>query len=583
MSPAVDVHKVFAAYFAGVEALAWAVSKTLAEGSICLDLETFKKSIANNDEFWQANPFREEARSAEEMTAEGLFVTHKEDELKPFVAHNGKVYLHRYFTYETQIIENITRLGSNFKIITGGPGTGKTYSLAKELEEIFRTTPDIQVAMAAPTGKAAARMEESIRKFTDDTRNNIEQSIKDKLNALKASTIHRLLGYIRNSVFFRHNKENPLPYDVVIIDEASMIDGAMMAKLLNAIGDNTRFYLIGDKDQLASVEAGSVFGDICRAKDSMLVKAEVKVEVEVEVKVKAEVKAEDEVEAERSEVSNAERGEISLHVGDESGKAPKAERGEISLHVEVKVKNWRAADSPRLIAFSGEIIAGNQDLVSTYENNNEVVIDTEYAETLFNEQVKLYKEYIAEENITAALQKLNRVRVLCVTREHDHSVAETNGRIEKLLRKEINDPSLFSPKAGFYHNQPIIITKNDYDLGVNNGDVGLVRRGDKGVLKAYFEAQDGKERVYAAGYLNHYETVFAMTIHKSQGSEFDHVVVLLPEKQARKLLTRELLYTAVTRAKKKVLVQSAPDSLVHCITKTVSRASGLTERIMNKS
>ncbi len=410
MNKTIDVHEVFARYFQGVEALAWVVSKTLAEGSICLDLETFKNSIEQDDEFWQANPFREEAGPVEEMIVEGHFVTHKENALKPFVVYNGKVYLHRYFTYETQIIENIVRLGGNFKIITGGPGTGKTYSVAKELKGLFRTTPDLQVAMAAPTGKAAARMEESIRKFTGDTSNTIEPSIKEKLNALKASTIHRLLGYLHNSVFFSHNKENPLPFDVVIIDEASMIDGAMMAKLLNAIGDNTRFYLIGDKDQLASVEAGSVFGDICRAKDRTLVKAEVEVEVKVEV----------EDEDERSEVSNAERGEISLHVGDEPDKAPKAEREKISLNVEVKDKNWRAENSPRLVAFSGEIIAGNQDLVSTYENNNEVVIDTEYAETLFNEQVKLYLDYINATDINEALKLLNRVRVLCVTREHDH-------------------------------------------------------------------------------------------------------------------------------------------------------------------
>ena len=526
MTEATDVHKIFARQFRGIEALAYAVSRTLADGSICLDLKSFKKSIRNNDESWQANPFREEAGNVDDMSAEGSFVTHKKDELKPFVLHNGKIYLHRYFTYETQIIDNIKRLGDKFKIITGGPGTGKTYSVATELVKLFKENADIKVALAAPTGKAAARMEESIRKFTADPDNKLEPVLKEKLNGLKGQTIHRLLGYLRNSVFFKHNKENPLPYDVVVIDEASMIDGAMMSKLLNAIGEGTLFYLIGDKDQLASVEAGSVFGDICRARESALLKDK----------------------------------------------------------VEVKFENFRA-EGENIITFSKKLIEGETDFILNYENNNEVVIDKpvngKFSDELFEKEALIYKEYIEAGDIKTALQKLNRIRVLCVTREHDNSVAEANERVAKLLRKGINDPAIFSPKAGFYHNQPIIITKNDYNLGLNNGDVGLIRRDEKGVLKAYFEGQDGKVKPYPAGYLNNYETVFAMTIHKSQGSEFDNVVVLLPEKQARKLLTRELLYTAVTRAKKKVLVQSIPESMEHCLNHVVSRASGLTERIQD--
>ena len=525
MNKSIDVHEVFARYFTGAEALAYAISKTLADGSICLDLAVLKNSIENNDELWQANPFREHAKPFDDMIREGLFVTHKADELKPFVIHKGKAYLHRYFTYETRIIDHIRRLGDRFRVITGGPGTGKTYSLAMKLADMFENKSDLKAALAAPTGKAAARMEEAIRQFAASQHEKpLNKEIIDKLNSLKAQTLHRLLGYNRNSINFRHKTTNPLPFDVVIVDEASMIDGAMMAKLLDAIGENTTLFLVGDKDQLASVEAGSVFGDICRAKDSTLIEDK----------------------------------------------------------VEVKVENWRAKKSPLLIEFSEKIIAGKQDFITAYENNNEVVVDTQYAETLFHEQIRLYKEYITEQDIKTALKKLNRVRVLCVTREHDHSVAEANSRIEKFLKKEVNDSMLFSPREGFYHNQPIIITKNDYNLGVNNGDVGLIRR-DGEVLKAWFEdaEKEAGYKVIPAGYLNHYETVFAMTIHKSQGSEFDHVVVLLPEKQARKLLTRELLYTAVTRARKQVLLQSTPESLAHCIEAVVSRASGLTERIKN--
>ena len=528
MNKIIDVHEVFAGYYQGVEALAYAISKTLADGSICLDLDVFNHSIENNDEPWQANPFREHAKPFQEMIREGLFATYKADEAKPFVIHNGKAYLHRYFTYETSIIDHIRRLGDRFRVITGGPGTGKTYSLAMRLAGMFDKKPESQVALAAPTGKAAARMEEAIRQFTASRHEKpLKTEIIDKLNALKAKTLHRLLGFNRNSINFRHNATNPLPFDVVIVDEASMIDGAMMAKLLDAIGENTTLFLVGDKDQLASVEAGSVFGDICRAKESKLMKDK----------------------------------------------------------VEVKVENYRA-EGKNIITFSKKLIEGEKECILHYENNNEVFIDKpidgKFSNELFNQEILLYKDYITEPDIKTALKKLNRVRVLCVTREHDHSVAEANSRIEKFLRKEVNDSMLFSPREGFYHNQPIIITKNDYNLGVNNGDVGLIRREGE-VLKACFEDAEKEVgyKVIPAGYLNHYETVFAMTIHKSQGSEFDHVVVLLPEKQARKLLTRELLYTAVTRARKKVLVQSTPGSLAHCIEKVVSRASGLTQRIIN--
>lgn len=531
MKQAVDVHKVFAEYFKGVEALAYAVSKTLEEGSICLDIEgykeTFKKIVNEKGDTEKLNPFLKDLTELDSQTKEGKFVTLSDKELKPFIIRNGKVYLHRYFQYETQIIDNIKRLGKKLKIITGGPGTGKTYSVGENLVEILEGDINKTIALAAPTGKAAARMNEALKNYALEKQKEPDDEVFTKLTSLNAKTLHRLLGYVRNSVFFKHNKENPLPFNVVVIDEASMIDGAMMAKLLNAIGDNTTFYLIGDKDQLASVEAGSVFGDICRAKDSALMKDK----------------------------------------------------------VEVKVKNWRAEKSPRLMEFSQKIIDGKDDndtkkeYIKSYENNEEVVIDTEYDEDLFNEQIKLYKEYIEAPTVEEALKKLIRVRVLCVTREHDHSVAEANDRIEKYLKEMIQNKDLFDPKDGFYHNQPVIITKNDYNLGLNNGDVGLIRKDGNGSFKFYYEGQDGELKFHPAGYLSHYETVFAMTIHKSQGSEFENVVVLLPEKQARKLLTRELLYTAVTRAKKKVLVQSIPESLEHCLNNVVSRASGLTERI----
>jgi len=543
MKDPVDVHKVFAEYFKGYETLAYALSAKLADGNICLDIEAYKKELPNILNAEKAKEFFNETDSKFwvspedfELQIEGEYVANNSSVLKPFVILNGQAYLQRYFTYETQIIDNIRRLGNCFHIITGGPGSGKTYSVSTKLVELFRKNINLKVALAAPTGKAAARMNESIKNFAESPENGIPEKIKTNLTGLKAQTIHRLLGYMADSVFFRHDEKNRLPFDVVIIDECSMVDGAMMAKLLNAMNDNTELYLLGDKDQLASVEAGSVFGDLCRAGDTVLLKKK----------------------------------------------------------VDIKVESFRFKPNEGIGKFSKEVIDGTFSDVKSYSNDNQITIELLASEdpktNLFKERVIKsgsfkkyaleYQEYIYEDNIGSALKSLNKVRFLCVTRDNDYSVAATNKAIERLLKETIADKEKFDPKEGFYHNQPVIITQNDYKLNIFNGDVGIIRR-DGDVLVAYFETSDGEIRKIPAGYLNHFETVFAMTIHKSQGSEFDHVVVILPEKQGEKLLTRELLYTGVTRAKTNVLLMTSEQVLRKCVERSVSRASGLEERLKN--
>lgn len=512
----IDVHKIFATYFKGCETLAYALSSKLSEGNICLDIEKYKENLSET-----AAVFRTSPELFDQQCMDGKFVTHSDTELKPFVIHNGQAYLHRYFQYETQIIENIKRLDKNFRIITGGPGTGKTYSVSTNLVWLFKDNINLKVALAAPTGKAASRMNESIKDFAAKHKDESSIDVKSRLTDLKAQTIHMLLGNITDSVFFRYNEKNRLPYDVVIIDECSMIDGAMMAKLLNAIDNNTMVYLLGDKDQLASIEAGSVFGDLCRANNYKLL----------------------------------------------CGK------------VVVKTTSYRFDADKGIGKFSQEVISGSFTDLDSYDKDEQITIDTSYSKDLFEQYAILYKEYITESDIKAALKKLNRVRFLCVTRENEHSVREVNKQIQYYLSKEIPE---FLPKSeGFYHNQPIIITQNDYQLGVFNGDVGLIRKEGE-TLFAFFESTDGEIKKIQAGYLNHYDTVFAMTIHKSQGSEFDNVVVIFPEKQGEKLLTRELVYTAVTRAKEKVILQTSVEVLKKCVERKVSRASGLEKRLKSE-
>lgn len=513
-----DVHEIFANRFKGVEPLAYALSINLAEGQICVDISSYQEEFSAS--IYENNQLVVSQQNFESLCLESPYVGINADDLKPFIIKEGKAYLHRYYRYETLIIEHIKRLNSNFTIITGGPGTGKTYSVANLLVEQFTKNPTLKVALAAPTAKAAVRMSESIKNYAENPSNHLSDRISNLLTNLKAQTLHRLLGYKRNSVFFKHDEIIRLPFDIVIIDECSMIDGAMMAKLMNAINTTTQLYLLGDKDQLSAVEAGSVFSDLCQAKDAAI------------------------------------------------------------LHDKIVLKTitWRFDENMGIGRFSKEIIEGDNSGIDRYENDEQVTIDKNYSEELFKAYALEYQSYLKEIDIKTALKKLNNVRFLCATRRNKHSVEETNQRIEKLLKSELKDPSLFNPKEGTYHNQPILITKNNYNLGVFNGDIALIRWNGNALI-AYIENNDGSIKSMPAGYLTDFETAFAMTIHKSQGSEFNKVVVVLPETPQSKLLTRELLYTAVTRAKTKLLVQSSEETLKTCIERRVERSSGLTQRL----
>lgn len=528
MTKQTDLHKIFARYFTGVESLAYALSKKLSEGNICLDINEYRNELPGlltqqrtSETFQEEDAvFWADPASFGRQCMAGKYVTHSETGVKPFVVQNGRAYMHRYYQYETRIIDNIARLGDHFRIITGGPGTGKTHGVATILANLYGADRHLKVALAAPTGKAAARMNEAIMRFAANDSNGLDTPTREWLSGLQAQTLHRLLGYIPDSVFFRYNDTNRLPYDIMIVDECSMVDVALMAKLLDAVDGHSRLFLLGDKDQLASVEAGSVFGDLCRAADSPLLKGK----------------------------------------------------------VEIKTKSWRFDPDKGIGRFSAEVIAGKTTGTDTYKDDAQICIKQGFPEGLIREFAMLYGEYIGEEDIKTALQKLNLVRFLCVTRENEWSVSYVNQRIQKILAKEI--PGFQPRTSGFYHNQPIIVTQNDYNLMVFNGDVGLIRKEGE-TFYAWFEGTNGEVRKVQAGYLNHYETVFAMTIHKSQGSEFDNVVVILPEKQGEKLLTRELLYTAVTRAKSRVLLLASNESLGKCVERAVSRASGIEKRLKN--
>jgi exodeoxyribonuclease V alpha subunit len=447
-----------------------------------------------------------------------------------------------------QLVSVLQALLNNFSIITGGPGTGKTTTLAKLLIVLYELEPDAKVALAAPTGKASMRMFESLKSSTLP----FSVETKSKIDKLKPSTIHGLLGYKKESVNFKYNAENPLPYNWVVVDEASMIDVPMFSKLLEALGDNCRIILLGDKDQLASVEAGSLLGDLCQTLPSLNI------------------------------FSNKSATWINEFIEDSEKKIKPefigVQKQLLSGHI-IELKFSHRFNSQGAIGkMSRAVIEGDTEKLTTLIENSagtNVKIDHQYTPQILESFVEGYANYIQEVDIKTALKKLNERRVLVAVRQGPRGLYATNQFIELHLRKK----GLLRPDGEFYEHKPIMVTRNMHDLGLLNGDTGIMRKDDKGNLKVWFEDGLGGIKSILPAYLNYYETAFAMTIHKSQGSEFDQVIVILPEGTSNALLTRELLYTGITRARTSITIQGEMDTIRHSVESCVQRISGITGRV----
>jgi len=432
------------------------VLEQLEKGSICFELSAAEK---------------------EELEKEKSEAIGAQNQVRPLILDGERLYIQRYFEYQKRILDKIKILLENKKlhVITGGPGTGKTTSLANILKDRLNE----KILLAAPTGKAALRMKESLAL----------QGIE-----AQAKTLHRLLGYIPLSVNFSHTKENPLEADIIAIDECSMIDLQMMAKLLEAVGDTCDLYLLGDKNQLASVEAGSVFADIC--------------------------------------------GKLEREYSDEipNGKFE-------TCPYEEKTKNYRAQNALGIADLSKQILSGE---VKDFGNEN-----VEFLEKL-DLNNDWYNDLFNAKDEKTALNFLRTFQILCATK------SGRNGCVK------INEILCGSAKKKNAKYIPIIITENDYQQNLFNGDVGI--KDEKSNL-AYFE---NKEGAIPALTLPKHEPAFAITIHKSQGSEYDKVAVVYPDKkQEEELFTRELLYTAITRAKKRVILVGQPGTLITTMKKSI--------------
>jgi exodeoxyribonuclease V alpha subunit len=453
----------------------------------------------------------------------------------------------------------------NFAIITGGPGTGKTTTVAKLIYLLFleSTGRNLNVELVAQTGKAAARLKESLMISAGDLEFGIGQlnpEILNRFSQIHPKTIHRLLGYNPNNQGFEYNADNLLPADVVIVDEASMADAPLLASLLQALKKETRLYLLGDRNQLTSVEVGSVFSDLCLAKLDAVSDLSMVTESAIF----------------QPFLSEQEK----RHFVDYHKPLPSAEF--IDQIIELK-RSFRFNDRQQIGLLAKNLIAdktlAEEDLKPYMgENGKEVrFLENNSNPNFFFEN---FRSYLNETNIPKALQLVNKAKVLCALKR---DALEYNALTEKFLHKN----NLLEPNEGYYHNQPIMITANDYFSGLYNGDIGLIREDENGNLRAYFEfsTSDGKgkeiKNFSPAGILS-FETAFAITIHKSQGSEFDSILMVLPTNDDKGILTKELVYTGLTRAKKCALIMCDKDIFLAASNQPVSRISGLANRISHE-
>jgi len=467
---------------------------------------------------------------------------------------------------------------SNFAIITGGPGTGKTTTVVKLLAllqglRLANQETPLQIHLAAPTGKAAARLSESIAGSIErlELPEPLAEEIKNKIPK-EVTTLHRLLGSLPNTRNFRHHATNPLATDLVVVDEASMVDVEMMARLVDALPSSARLILLGDKDQLASVEAGSILGDLCQTADAAHYTKATQAWIK---QLSNEQLADEFIDAQGTALQQAtcmlrHSYRFSAHpgIGELASQVNSGTATSASLKNSFK-KHPESLNSLQLLAtseqFSIELAPLEKLVVEGYQG---------YLTTLKKlqpKQANTSPEELQEWalNVFAAH---NQFQLLTAVRRGVFGVENLNLLIAKVLR---NKQLLPEGESLWYSGRPLLVTRNDYSLKLMNGDIGICMQWpEKGLRVAFPDGKQGIRWVLPSR-LQAVETVFAMTVHKSQGSEFTHTALVLPD-YGNPVLTKELIYTGITRSKEKfTLVHSKDAVLQQALQRQVERASGL--------
>jgi exodeoxyribonuclease V alpha subunit len=454
-------------------------------------------------------------------------------------------------------------------VVAGGPGTGKTTTVARIVALLLEQAAAVGsavplIALAAPTGKAAARLEQAVNE--EAPRLAVEPGVRERLLGLRASTLHRLLGWRPGSYSrFRHDRLNRLPHDVVIVDETSMVSLSLMARLVEAIRVDARLILVGDPGQLASIEAGAVLGDIVGpAGEPLLIGAEARVGLEQAT----------------GHLIAAEEPRPGVSIGD-------------GIVVLDRVHRFGGG----IAKLAGAVRRGDPDAVLELlkdppEDVSWIPVDAVQAgadplagaaplREVRDQAVSAARAVIECARAGAArdaIEALGAFRILCAHRRGPDGVAGWTARIEGWLEDEVGG---FVAEEGWYVGRPLLVTENDYELALYNGDTGVIVAGEEGRGSAAFE-RGGEILEYAPTRLGAIDTVYAMTIHKSQGSQFGVAAVLLPTPSSR-ILTRELLYTAVTRARERVILAGTEETIRAAVARPVARASGLGSRLWGGS
>jgi exodeoxyribonuclease V alpha subunit len=522
--------------------------RSLRHGSVCLDLAALPTEPLPDGLSWPADGWADRVGTSRVAEAGVLRV------------EGGRVYLDRYWREECQVRDDlVARLslppppvdrarlaalgeilfpegydeqraaalaaaGRWTTVLTGGPGTGKTTTVAGLLALLAdQADRPLRIALSAPTGKAAARLQEAVRTalgspaFTGHARG---------LGEPTAQTLHRLLGWKRGSRNrFRHDRHNRLPHDVIVVDETSMVSLTMMARLVEAVRSDCRLVFVGDPDQLASVEAGAVLADLV---DGLSVR---------------------------------EHGSVTALVTSHR----------FGREINRLAEAVRDGEADRVL----ELLAAGGEHAELLDPDDPAVL-VALRERLVRHALRLREAAVAGD-AAGAIGVLDQHRLLCAHRDGPWGVGHWNRQVERALSDHTGLP-IGGWGQEWYAGRPLLLTSNDYGLDLFNGDTGVVVAAADGVRAAI--AGPRGHRDLATSRLTDVETMHAMTVHKSQGSQAARITVLLPPDESR-LLTRELLYTALTRAEQKVSVVGTPAAVRSAVLRPAQRASGLADRLAN--
>ncbi|NNE64198.1 MAG: exodeoxyribonuclease V subunit alpha, partial [Gammaproteobacteria bacterium] len=528
-------------------------SESNQQGNVCIDLGRYQlkplfaesSPVAPNLQDWQAELLASPAVG-------------RPGEICPLILEEERLYLYRYWFYESELADSILRrarainladpgglkamlaklypsdsyqqqktavelaVKQRFTLISGGPGTGKTTTVINILRALLAQQADLRIELTAPTGKAAARLMEAIRQRIDAIATDDPGA---KLLPQRASTIHRLLGYNKTGVKF--DNQHLLPLDCIVIDEASMIDLPLMYHLVDALPPEARVILLGDRDQLASVAAGSVLADI-----SGLGLA----------------------------INNSHfplAGSIAF-LRDSYRFDAASEIGLIAS--QVNMGNSKAV--LELLAHAKKNVAWKPNISDQFDNG------------ILQHVLDQYRSVIQAESIEQAFSAFESFRALCAVHNGVFGISEINRRVELAMRAQG-----WLESTEQYHGKAILINSNDYESGLFNGDIGLLWRGSDERLYACFRDLEQGIRRVSINNLPDHSPAWAMTVHKSQGSEFDSVLLILPGIHQQRALSRELLYTGITRARSSLMIYASEDAINYACQNTEQRHSGLARKL----